>query len=567
MRVIDESRTVQPVSRDLKQLCRVAAAFYEAVDTPVSLACYLRVKYHEWDQIADSSVEPRNYLTAHAFRADYQAVSFLAKVEILPTSFDRRSRAEAKWRAAESSCQATNKRLEPLLYGNVGELGLSQQTLQTVLLAQRKLAKLLGPGPTPDDWGTLRESMAYGPGATTSVSGDVTYGRKYTNRLLDGTPDQIHNLLFLMPPGMRACIDGFRPVDASECIFVPKNAKIERVIAKEPDCGILLQKGIAAVLRGKSRSWIDFRHQAMYNQWLASVAYDRGLATIDLSSASDMVSIATVLFMLPPAWVEFLRLGRTPSTTIGGESVVLEKWSSMGNAYTFELESLIFHALSLAATEMVGDRRRLVSTWGDDMIVPQEAAPVLVGALEFLGFSVNSEKSFTSGEFFESCGTDYFKGRAVRPFFVRQTDFSKPETWYVIGNGVSKVAHAFTGGLSRDARFLPTWVICFTGPPRADRLRIPLELGDTGFWCDLDEIDRLPPPRWGWSGFTVKVFHRPSKKTSRFQLGGLRATLAGQTSDNTPGKSPFQEARRGLFGRPQHKSVHSLTWTGLGPWL
>lgn len=468
-------------STDLQSLRRFASSFWECVNTPRALSCHLLMKYGEWDQLVDRPFSPvHDYIDAKSFDLDYQAVSLMKKAAILPTSFDRRERAKAKFKETELACAATNIRLQTLLYGS--GVGVPKSVFNLAERARRRIHKLLGSRLSEHDFSVIRENMRYGPGSTTSISGDVTYGRKYTNRLLDGTPDQIHHTLFLALPGLKKTIDGFRVVNGSKCIFVPKDAKTHRSIAKEPDCGILLQKGIAALLRRRMRPWLDLERQADVNRSLAARAFIDGLATIDLSSASDTVSQALVLYMLPTCWSELLKAARTPSIEIDGELIHLEKWSSMGNGYTFELETLIFMALALEAADSVDDHRGLVGTFGDDIIVPQEAAPILIETLEFLGFSVNLEKTFLGGSFFESCGADFFQGRPVRPFFVRKTDFSvSPQPWYILANRTRLFAERQKEGFGADVKFLPAWVRCFTAVKPAWRLKTPLELGDVGF--------------------------------------------------------------------------------------
>jgi len=92
----------------------------------------------------------------------------------------------------------------------------------------------------------------------------------------------------------------------------------------------------------------------------------------------------------------------------------------MGNAYTFELESILFYSLSIGVCKTLGLTTESVSVYGDDIIVPTTAFDLLSSTLEFCGFSVNSEKSYSVGPFRESCGADWFCGMDVRPFYLRK---------------------------------------------------------------------------------------------------------------------------------------------------
>jgi hypothetical protein len=93
----------------------------------------------------------------------------------------------------------------------------------------------------------------------------------------------------------------------------------------------------------------------------------------------------------------------------------------MGNGYTFELETLIFYALVRAVCGKEGT----VSVYGDDLIYPSRFVGPVRELLAFCGFETNVEKSFSTGNFRESCGGHYFKGHSVTPFYITQL----PTTW------------------------------------------------------------------------------------------------------------------------------------------
>jgi len=105
-------------------------------------------------------------------------------------------------------------------------------------------------------------------------------------------------------------------------------------------------------------------------------------------------------------------------TVIDGEEHVNEMFSSMGNGFTFELESLLFWAIVKTTCYLTGTRG-IVSVYGDDIICPTEASNDVQWALEFFGFQVNTEKSFSTGPFRESCGGHYYDGFDITPFYVK----------------------------------------------------------------------------------------------------------------------------------------------------
>ena len=72
-------------------------------------------------------------------------------------------------------------------------------------------------------------------------------------------------------------------------------------------------------------------------------------------------------------WFELLDRFRTGSVTYRDKIIKLNKFSSMGNSYTFELESLIFYSLAVATCSHLGIDPRDVSVYGDDVIIPANA--------------------------------------------------------------------------------------------------------------------------------------------------------------------------------------------------
>jgi len=190
------------------------------------------------------------------------------------------------------------------------------------------------------------------------------------------------------------------------------------------------------------------------HKFLAQMASITGaLATIDWSSASDSVSYELVRWLLPHDWFWALDICRSPNIQVLGEWTKAEIFSSMGNAGTFPLETLVFWAYAHAVilTEDTDSytmfpepnqlERRDVSVFGDDCIVPSEYAQVYMTVLEGVGFSVNSEKSYWGTERFrESCGGDYLMGYPTRPFSLKaphSTSLGSLEPWlYVLFNSL-----------------------------------------------------------------------------------------------------------------------------------
>jgi len=265
-------------------------------------------------------------------------------------SENRRTAAIRKWTAAELQCLSTNQ-----LFGSrdSAEWRSVQPILQS---AARKISRLLG----SFCWNEASNGFAFGPGATCRL------GRKQKAlaQKFSGTPETtLDNLALAMaaiaavPRWYESSLDvngncvSIR--NFNKIVTVPKNAKTDRVISIEPDMNIYIQKGIGKMIRSRLlQVGINLNRQEN-NQLLAMKgSTDGSLATIDLSSASDTVAYAFVADLLPEPWFTALEQCRTPSGLLpSGEIIQYQKFSSMGNGYTFELESLLFWALAKAVTD------------------------------------------------------------------------------------------------------------------------------------------------------------------------------------------------------------------------
>jgi hypothetical protein len=94
----------------------------------------------------------------------------------------------------------------------------------------------------------------------------------------------------------------------------------------------------------------------------------------------------------------------------------IHSYAPMGNATTFPVQSLVFWSICCASMQYHGFHQPGAAfVFGDDIIVPSSVAPQVCEDLESFGLVVNKEKSFMTGNFRESCGTDAFKGVNVTP--------------------------------------------------------------------------------------------------------------------------------------------------------
>lgn len=199
---------------------------------------------------------------------------------------------------------------------------------------------------------------------------------------------------------------------------VPKATEIDRVACKEPEINMFLQRIVGNKIRAKLRKrGIDLNDQTI-NQRLAKSALRDGLATIDLSSASDSITTQLVCELLPVDWFCLLNDLRVHRVSIDDISHEPEMFSSMGNGFTFELESLLFYAMTRAIAWESNVKGR-ISVYGDDIIAPKVLGARIKRVFAWFGFKVNSKKSNWSGMFRESCGKHYYNHREVTPFYLR----------------------------------------------------------------------------------------------------------------------------------------------------
>ncbi len=214
---------------------------------------------------------------------------------------------------------------------------------------------------------------------------------------------------------------------------VPKTQKTPRLIAMEPTCMQYAQQAISSLLTKRIEDdnvlqrIVRFSDQEP-NQVLARRgSLDGTLATLDLSEASDRVSNLLVkeLFKPWPYLHGSIQACRSEKSEVAFDksSVItrdLVKFASMGSALTFPVEAMVFTTVIFYGIEQTLGRRLRrrdidsfcgrVAVYGDDIIVPIHYVSGVTHALESFGFKVNSNKSFWTGMFRESCGKDYFNG-------------------------------------------------------------------------------------------------------------------------------------------------------------
>lgn len=282
-----------------------------------------------------------------------------------------------------------------------------------------------------DNWGV-------GPGASVGARSDNFYTKLFDSALT-GTSERLYRYyryaILANPTHFSAEVErdrryGYRVVAGNRLSYVPKTSETSRSICTEPTLNMFFQKGIGYVLEQqlKRRFRIDLSQQPELNRRLARKgSIDGSFGTIDLSSASDSMSLKILRSILPDELLGYLEFARSPCVTYPDGTVEqLHMVSSMGNGFTFPLQTLLFSTIVVACYRVLGispvyDRKGPANwaVFGDDIIVRKDSYNVVVKALEMFGFKVNGDKSFNAGYFRESCGGDYFRGHEIRGVYCK----------------------------------------------------------------------------------------------------------------------------------------------------
>lgn len=256
-------------------------------------------------------------------------------------------------------------------------------------------------------------------------------------------------------------------------VFVPKTMKTPRVIAIEPVWMQNIQQGLMTELvplleRNKlTKGQINFSNQCVNRNLAFENSLSREFATIDLSEASDRVHPALVANMLRshPVVSRAVFSCRSERATLpSGEVIRLRKFASQGSALCFPVEAMVFFGILVTAIlkhrnlrlnrDSIQRVARDVFVYGDDIIVPTREVDIACKALEAAGLKVNLGKTFSKGNFRESCGMDAFMGVNVTPIYIRRPlPTSKLDAEEVQG-AISSANSFYKKGYWKTAQFL-----------------------------------------------------------------------------------------------------------------
>jgi hypothetical protein len=343
-----------------------------------------------------------------------QVSSFFTKNEAFGGPHTEAAALES-FREYEAKCEATNLRLD--VFADHDDPRTVPVWGEVIAKMQRDIAGLLG---------SLEQTFLPGLLARIRLTSGATEDRsrkralpflKVSGKLRAPKAARRHVESILPAMGVEPNACQYISTERNRVEFVLKNWRTKRGIACEPTHALPFQLAFGEFIAERLPRWgITLRDQSRNQEAALQGSLTGEIATLDLRGASDCMAYNAVCLLLPYEWYRFAADIRSSEYILpNGEQGTYAKFSSMGNGFTFPLESMIFGA----ACRALGASYYRV--YGDDIAVDVATAPKVVELLEYLGFSLNAEKSFASTDFRfrESCGADYYEGHLVTPWKMR----------------------------------------------------------------------------------------------------------------------------------------------------
>jgi len=594
------------------------------LDSPRSLAVWMLYSNNEHQQLVDLTWSPIAYNSGMCARDSYLATELLSKSKFLNLDVDPEEVAWHGFLDTEAICADTNRRFRDLSRDPL----FSGPNVWLLNATRRYVARFLGELPEdsdqhrtsfcPTEW---FDSCSWGPGTTVRIGGKATNSANKFQRDAGMTKDcyilvspmfpaacplWTHHLREAFPTwGGRSKVDMW--LESGDRLFlkgsnhayfdkgnvilaVPKKAKTHRIISKEPGMNCYLQLGIGRMMRRRllRHGNFDLRDQNR-NQRLAFQSSLTGReATIDHKDASGLIATEAIRETFPSRWFSVMDSLRSKCGTYTHASdgrvchIYYEKFCSMGNGFTFPLQSILFAAMAYAVCEYLQAPTDNVGVYGDDLVIPVEATRTYSQFCEFMGLRVNQTKSFSSGEFRESCGSHYWGGVDLKPFYLKER-LRGLSSVYRTANGIRRLSSR-NHSHGCDVRLLPAWRFLQNRVPKTLRFSIPEGYGDGGFVSNFDEATPATLRRWqqfdkngqfqgieGFRGYALTVV--PVRYRS-CEFGVLLARLSDlglQEEDLDLDEIRFLSGSGNHLGlrratRAQITMCSYHEWNDLGPW-
>ena len=525
------------------------------IDTPISLSIYLRLKY---EAEGYPNVHPHNYDLLHdgikRYKLDNQALAFVSKSNIIDRGVDTELAAKASLVESELKNKETNQRLAP--YHRFSDKNcLRKHSL--INSARGYLTNLLGPA-------NVDFRLIFTGGSTTTARGvDKLVVNKIREKpsMTFSAARHFYSAIWSDPAAYayaehHRLIDDAGALDSSafimeeyeEIFFVDKNWKTKRLICLQNTINMSLQKSCADYMKRSllMKQGVELNTTPDLHSEIIKHGKFRGfkISTIDLKAASDRISKELVRLLLPVDWYILLKDVTHRKWSFGPNETVLsqllpevpERFSAMGNGFTFELETLIFRSICHAVLDSHGIKGQPYSVFGDDIIFPTKYAEELVDVLSFFGFETNNEKTFIDSPFLESCGCDVFYHIDSRAIYYK--DFDKGiRGYYALLNSLRRTSESIPwkagriyglwSEIIRKLRKISPYLLCAG----------PRSLGDATIWCSTRDARKF---QFGSTPYTKDCIlyavglHRVTKR-NKYVKGScyldLAYMLSGYRSD------------------------------------
>ena len=438
-----------------------------------------------------ASLAEQQYGDSRSYRLGVQLAALVKKVPFKDPDLDPEGTALRKFLQSESDCRETNETVGAFrrfyegrdTQGSLAED--AQRVFKLLHRARRHMHRVMGPRPPLDK---IYAMCRFSKGSSVGVHGDATHllkklsAAKWT--VSHAAVDHVRAAFMAAPmtwyalgletrdvpqlyadpasfdrrmgphreptvPKAQAYAQAFSDrieyVDYDLITYVSKQADSHRTVGTQPLGNMFVQLGAGDYMRDDillRRCNIDIREGQLNTNGplalLGSSCEGMTLATIDLASASDCISIELARFLLPADWFAFLNSIRTPSYRLPGakpgEEKRYEKFCAMGNGFCFPLETLIFWSLLQAVYDLNEVPDRTCAVYGDDIIVYQSAALELIELLSAVGFETNTSKTFVHGPFRESCGQDFYNGINVRPVVLDEVFEHESQVYHFVNS-------------------------------------------------------------------------------------------------------------------------------------
>lgn len=261
--------------------------------------------------------------------------------------------------------------------------------------------------------------------------------------------------------------------DTSRMTTVPKDNSKDRVITCEPLLTMICQLSVMRDMRRALAKATGLDLTVMQDWHGAKLRM--GHATIDFKNASNQVWLSVVRDMIPDPLRGILLALRTGVTEYNGQYHHFNMFSPMGCGLTFDVMTLLLLGVSRSFDANA-------TVFGDDVMMKADVAQDFCEFIRKFGFEINTSKTFTEGNFRESCGhfADLTNDTLIKSFDLKRPSNTSEHFAAINKLRVIIDANQVTPSLRR--LLLKTWYALLETVPR-DALR-----GSSQCWVESTHV-------------------------------------------------------------------------------